>query len=79
MGVLTFKQIKEKVGNAWALIYNPVYSEKTGKLVKGELVSYNKDDNKLLGMVSEDKNPKKHFTVIWFGEDPKDNILLNFF
>ena len=32
MALLTYNQIKKKVGEAWALIYNPVFSEKTGKL-----------------------------------------------
>jgi len=74
---MTYATIKKKVGAAWALIYNPEYSEKNGKLLKGELKEFSTDKNKLLDIVSKDKNPKKHFTVLWFGVEPDEKILLN--
>jgi len=79
MDLLTYNQIKKKVGEAWALIYNPIFSDKTGKLLKGELKSFDKSDKNLLGIVSRDKNPKKVFAILWFGDELDDNLLLNYF
>ncbi len=79
MALLTRNQIKRKVGEAWALIYNPMYSEKTGAFLKGELKEFNKNKKSLIDLVASDKNPKKHFTIVWFGEEPDEKLLLNFF
>ena len=79
MPLLTYNQIKKKVGESWALIYNPVFSVKTGKLLKGDLKNFDKNDKKLLEIVSHDKNSKKVFTILWFGAEPNDNMLLNYF
>ena len=79
MEELTYNEIKNKVNDSWALIYNPVYSEKTGDLVKGELVYWHKNRKKVEKKVLKDKNPNKHFTVQYFGEIPADDHLLNFF
>jgi hypothetical protein len=79
MALLTYNQIKKKVGNAWALIYNPVYSDKTGKLLKGELKEFDSTEKNLIDIVSQDKNPKKYFTIVWFGKEPNEKLLLNFF
>jgi len=77
--LLTYNQMKMKVGDAWALIYNPVFSEKTGKLLKGELIDFDANEKKLLNIVSNNKTKGLHFTIRWFGKIPEDKILLNFF
>ena len=79
MAILTFTQIKKKVGESWALIYNPVFSEKNGKLLKGELKNFDASEKKLIEMVSKDKNKDKFFTILWFGKEPEENSLMNFF
>jgi len=79
MALLTYNQIKKQVGETWALIYNPVYSEKTGKLLKGDLKNFDKSEKKLIEIVSKDKNPKKYFTIVWFGKVDNEGVLLNFF
>ncbi len=66
MAKLSYKQIKQKVGEAWALIANPEYSDKTGKLLKGELVFFDKEKKKV-----HQKSLTcnfKHITVRYFGE-----------
>jgi len=79
MALLTYNQIKKKVGEAWALVYNPVFSEKTGKLLKGELIEFNDNKQKLISIVEKNKNKNLSFTIKWFGKVPEDKILLNFF
>ncbi len=78
MALLTYNQIKKKVGEAWVLIYNPVYSEKNGKLLKGELKGFDTVEKNLLEMVSKDKKPKKYFTIVWFGQVCDEKILINY-
>ena len=79
MSLLTYFQIKKQVGAAWALIYYPKYSEETGKLLKGELVDFNENKQKLISIVEKDNTKNLHFTIKWFGKMPDEKILLNFF
>ncbi len=46
MDTLTYNQIKQIVGDAWALIANPVYSTKSGKFSKGLLVFLTKTNKR---------------------------------
>ena len=48
MTSLTYNQIKKKVGDAWALIANPEYSKKNGKLAKGILLLFDKDKKRYI-------------------------------
>ena len=71
MDALTYNQIKQIVGDAWALIANPVYSTKSGKFSKGLLVFFDKDKQKV-----HEKSLNcnfNHLTVRYFGEI--DNFL----
>ncbi len=79
MALSTYNQIKKKVGESWALVYNPEYSEKNGKLLKGDLSFWDRDREKVEDYILRDKNPKKHFTVLFFGKIPSEKLLLNFF
>jgi len=79
MALLTYNQIKNKVGDAWALIYYPKFSEKTGKLLKGELVDFNENKLKLISIVEKNNTKNLCFTIKWFGDMPDEKILLNFF
>lgn len=74
MALLTYKQIKQKVGNAWALIANPILSEKTGKLLEGELIFFDKEKTKVNKFTLKDTH--KHITVHFFGKIPKDQIFI---
>ena len=74
MELLTFNQIKSKVGDSWALIANPVYSKKTGKLSKGSLVYHNNDKKKV-----HEKSLNcdyRHITVRYFGSIDNDQIFV---
>ena len=75
----TLNKIKKQVGDAWALIYDPVYSEKTGKILSGNLKFWNKKREKVEKEILKDKNPKKHFTVMYLGQIPYEESVLNFF
>jgi len=74
MASLTFNQIKKKVGDAWALIANPVYSQKTGKLEKGILVFFDNDKKKVH---EKSLNCKyNHITVRYFGVIDNNQIFV---
>ncbi len=79
MKTLTKNKIKEAVGDAWALIYDPIFSKKDNTFLKGKLAFWNKNKDKVEKEVLKDKNPKKHFTIRFFGKIPDDAILVNFF
>lgn len=66
METLTYKQIKDKVGDSWALLANPVYSEKTGKIVKAQLLFFNSDYRKVHR--ESLKTKYNHITVRNFGK-----------
>jgi hypothetical protein len=71
VGRLTKRQIKNKVGESWALLENPEYSEKE-VLLSAELLYYNADNAK----VHEEarKYKKGHFAVRFFGT-PDPNVI----
>jgi len=74
MAILTYKQIKKKVGEAWALIANPVYSDKTGQLKCAELLFFDKDKEKVHNESMKCKN--MHIGVFYFGEFPTNQIFI---
>ena len=74
MEKLTYNQIKKKVGEAWALIANPIISKKTGKLLRGELIFYHKNKEKVNKHARTDEH--EYITVRYFGEMPTDQIYL---
>jgi len=67
---MTYKEIKEIVGDAWALIANPKISEKTGKLLDDTLLFYDKDKKKVNNFAQNDNH--NHITVRYFGEVSND-------
>jgi len=74
MALLTYNQIKKKVGNAWALVANPEYLSKNGKLSKGILVFFDEDKKKV-----HEKSLNcnyKHITVRFFGEIDYNQIFV---
>ena len=74
MALLTYNQIKKKVGAAWALISNPEYSEKTGQLKRAELLFFDKEKEKVHNESMKCKN--MHIGVLYFGEFPTDQIFI---
>jgi len=72
MALLTYNQIKKKVGDAWALISNPEYSTKTGQLARAELVFFHKDKSQVYK--EADKCKSKHIGLFYFGDIPKEQI-----
>jgi len=72
---MTTRQIKKKVGEAWALLENPVFDEKE-VLVSAELLYYNTNKAKVLEEMSKYK--KGHFAMFFFGTmNPNIVYLLN--
>lgn len=74
MALLTYNQIKKKVGDAWALISNPEYSDKTGLLKRAELLYFDKDKEKVHKESMKCKN--MNIGVLYFGEFPADQIFI---
>ena len=74
VGRMTNRQIEKKVGEAWAILANPVYDEKQ-VLLSAELLYFNADKEKVLVELSKCK--KGHFAMFFFGTmDPNIVYLL---
>ena len=71
VGRLTERQIKRRVGEAWAVLGNPVFDEKE-VLVSAELLYYNADKVKAREYLRECKNG--HFAFFFFGK-PDPNVV----
>ncbi len=71
---MTYNEIKEKVGDAWALIANPKISEKTGKLLDGKLLFFHKNKKTVNNFALKDNH--KHITVRYFGEISNNEIFI---
>ena len=75
-GRLTVRQIKRRVGEAWALLENPEYSEKQ-VLLSAELLYYNADRDKVHEESTKYFGTRKnggHFAVFFFGT-PDPNVI----
>jgi hypothetical protein len=70
-GTLTVRQIKRRVGDEWAIIKNPVYSEKQ-VLLSGELYYHNKDKEKVLERMGP--GVQGHLALKYFGK-PDPNVI----
>jgi len=60
---LTCRQIRNRVGEAWAFLENPVYEN--GALTSANLLYYNADKTKVLEQIS--KHEKGHYAIRFFG------------
>ena len=79
LGRLTERQIKRRVGEAWALLENPEFSEKQ-VLLSAELLYYNADRAKVHEEVMKYRGTRKnggHFAVFYFGT-PDPNVIYLF-
>ena len=75
-GRLTARQIKRRVGEAWALLENPEYSEKQ-VFLSAELLYYDADKENVLDEMSKQFGTRKnggHFAVFFFGT-PDPNVI----
>ena len=73
---MTERQIKRKVGEAWALLENPEFSEKE-VLLSADLLYYDADKKKVheeLSKYREIRKYKGHFAVFFFGT-PDPNVI----
>ena len=76
VGRLTERQIKRRVGEAWALLENPVYNEKQ-VLLSAELLFYDADKVKVHEESRKYFGTRKnggHFAVFFFGT-PDPNVI----
>ena len=74
VGRLTKRQIKRRVGEAWALLENPEFNEKE-VLLSAELLYYSADKEKVLEEMTKYK--KGHFAMFFYGTpDPNAVYLL---
>jgi len=75
-GMLTERQIKRRVGEAWALLENPVYDEKQ-VLLSAELLYYDVDRGKVheeFMKIRETRKNGGHYAVFFFGT-PDPNVI----
>ena len=73
--IMTFHEIKKVAGNTWALIADPVYSDKDGNLKSGYLLFFHQEKEKVHQYVlKEGSESLQHYTIIFTGELPKDQI-----
>ena len=70
---LKLNQIKKLVGDTWALIYNPEYTE-GNKLISGELIYFHKDKQKVYQILKQDKSKNKNFAVLYMGKVPANEV-----
>lgn len=74
---MTLHDIKRVAVNAWALISDPVYSEKDGKLKSGYLLFFHKDKEQVHQYVmKEGPDSLQHYTIMFTGVLPKDQIFV---
>ena len=76
VGRLTERQIKRRVGEAWALLENPEFSEKE-VLLSAELLYYDADKKKVHEESRKYFGTRKnggHFAVFFFGT-PDPNVI----
>ena len=72
-GALNLEQIKDIVGNGWAVIKNPIRDG--SKLLKGELFYHSQNEDEALEELSKCK--EKHVSFRYFGKrDPNIVYLL---
>jgi len=75
-GRLTARQIKRRVGEAWALLENPEFNEKE-VLLSAELLYYDADRDKVHEEVMKIQETRKnggHFAVFFYGT-PDPNVI----
>ena len=76
VGRLTERQIKRRVGEAWALLENPEYDEKQ-VLLSAELLYYDADKAKVREEMRKYRGTRKnggHFALFFYGT-PDPNIV----
>lgn len=74
---MSLREIEKTAADAWALIADPVYSEKDGKLKSGNLLFFHKDKQRVHQFVMNEKSDiLQHFTIFYTGDLPKDQIFV---
>ncbi|MDD4604139.1 MAG: hypothetical protein PHF97_10075 [Bacteroidales bacterium] len=73
----SLNEIKKTASDVWALIADPVYSEKDGTLKSGHLLFFHKNKEKVHQYVmKEGPDVFQHYTIVFTGELPKDQIFV---
>ena len=74
---MSLHEIEKTAVDAWALIAEPLYSEKDGKLKSGQLLFFHKDKQKVHQFVMKEKKGfLQHYTIMFTGELPKEQIFV---
>ena len=75
--VMSLNEIKKLAVDSWALITDPVYSVKNGKLTSGQLLYFNKDKEKVHRFIlKEAAGILHHYTIYYTGKISKDQIFV---
>jgi hypothetical protein len=74
---VTYNKIRKMAGNVWALISDPVYSEKDGSLKSGILVYFSKNKEDVQKFILRDKTGIiKEYTILYTGKIPSDQVFV---
>ena len=72
-----YQKIRKMAGNVWALIADPVYSEKDGSLKSGILVYFSKNKEDVQKFILRDKTGIiKEYTILYTGKIPSDQVFV---
>ena len=74
---VSYYKIKKMTGDVWALISDPVYSEKDGSLKSGILVYFSKKKEDVQEYLLRDKTGMiKDYTILYTGKIPTDQVFV---
>jgi len=74
---VSYNKIRKMTGNVWALIADPVYSEKDGSLKSGILVYFSKKKEDVQNYLLRDKTGRiKDYTILYTGKIPSDQVFV---
>lgn len=74
MAKQSYTEIKEIVGNAWALVANPEYEDDSGHFTHAELLYFHKDKKQVRSKIKDFKLNYKHLGFFYLGLIPENVI-----
>jgi hypothetical protein len=74
---VSYNKIRKMTGDVWALIAEPVYSEKDGRLKSGILVYFSEKKEDVQKYLLRDKTGMiKDYTILYTGKIPSDQVFV---
>ena len=74
---VSYDKIRKMAYDVWALISDPVYSDKDGSLKSGILVYFSKNKEDVQQFILRDKKGMiKNYTILCTGKIPSDQVFV---